>query len=295
MRVRQRRSGWSSLVLCSAEHLEYEACLKIFIRKDRKRCKFMPSAIACFKWVVDEAYIRRGPSGDLDFSSVDFKIGEYDRNAIEEAVRLKETLGWKAITVTAGLPEAAKGVKDALSRGADEAYFIADSSFGNLDSSQTALILAEVIRARIREYDLIICGEGSSDFYAQQVGPRLAVKLGIPCISFIEKFLIENSQLIAERRVEEGVEVITAPLPALVTVLSDINVPRIPGVRDTLMAGKKPTVKISKDELPPIGEPPLRTISFKASKMERSCERFGTDTAEIARFVGSLRKKGVIG
>ncbi len=255
----------------------------------------MPSAIACFKWVVDEAYIRRGASGDLDFSSVDYKIGEYDRNAIEEAVRLKETLGWKAVTVTVGMPEAAKGVKDALSRGADEAYFIADSSFGNLDSSQTALILAYVIGTRIREYNLIICGEGSSDLYAQQVGPRLAVKLGIPCISFIQKFLIENNQLIAERRVEEGVEVITAPLPALITVLPDINVPRIPGVKDTLMAGKKPMVKIARNELPPIGEALLRTISLKASSMERSCERFGADTAEIDRFLGSLRKKGILG
>ena len=255
----------------------------------------MPSTIACFKWVVDEAYIRQSPSGDIDFSSIDYKIGEYDRNAIEEAVRLKETLGWKVVTVTAGLPEAAKGVKDALSRGADEAYFVADSSLGNLDSSQTAFILAEVIRTRIREYDLIICGEGSSDLYAQQVGPRLAVKLGIPCIPFVAKFLIVNNQLIADRRGEEGVMVVTAPLPALITVLPDINIPRIPGVKDTLMAGKKPTVKISKDELAPIGEPLLRTVSLKASRMERSCEKFGTDNAEVARFVGSLRKKGVIG
>lgn len=255
----------------------------------------MPNIIACFKWVVDEAYIRRGSSGDLDFSSVDYKIGEYDRNAIEEAVRLKEALGGTAIAVTVGLPGATKGIKDALSRGTDQAYFIADASFGNLESSQTAALLAEVIRARIHPYDLIICGEGSSDLYAQQVGPRLAEKLGIPCVSFIQKISVDGSQLIAERRVEEGIEVIAAPLPALVTVLPDINVPRIPGVRDTLMASKKPAVTIKKDELSPVGEARLQTISLTASRMERTCERFGTDAAEITRFVGSLRKKGVIG
>ena len=255
----------------------------------------MPTVIACFKWVIDEAYIRRGPTGDLDFSTVDYKIGEYDRNAIEEAVRLKETVGGKAITVTVGMPEAAKGVKDALSRGSDEAYFIADSSFGNLDSSQTALILAEVIRTRIEQYDIILCGEGSSDLYDQQVGPRLAEHLGIPCIPFVQKLSVGKDQLVAERRVDEGIEVISAPLPALLTVLPDINVPRIPGVKDTLMAGKKPTVKITKDNLPPLSGPLLRTISLTASRMERSCEKFGTDTAEIARFVGALRKIGVIG
>jgi len=254
----------------------------------------MPTVIACFKWVVDEAYIRRDPSGELDFSSVDYKIGEYDRNAIEEAVRLKEAVGAKAIAVTVGMPEATKGVKDALSRGTDEAYFIADGSFGNLDSSQTAFILAEVIRTKIEQYDVILCGEGSSDLYAQQVGPRLAEHLGIPCISFVQKLTVGKDQLVAERRVEEGIEVVTVPLPSLVTVLPDINVPRIPGVKDTLMAGKKPIVKITKDDLPPVGEPMLRTISLTASRMERSCERFGTNAAEIARFVGSLRKKGVI-
>ncbi len=254
----------------------------------------MPTIIACFKWVVDEAYIRRGPSGELDFSSVDYKIGDYDRNAIEEAVRLKAILGGNAIAVTVGLPEATKGIKDALSRGTDQAYFIADASFGNLESSQTAALLAEVIRTRIQPYDLIICGEGSSDLYAQQVGPRLAEKLRIPCISFIQKISIEGGQLIAERRVEEGIEVIAAPLPALVTVLPDINIPRIPGVKDTLMAGKRPAVTVKKDELPPVTEARLRTISLTASQMERSCEKFGTDAAEIARFAGSLRKKGVI-
>ncbi len=254
----------------------------------------MPTIIACFKWVVDEAYIRRGSSGELDFSSVDYKISDYDRNAIEEAVRLKETLGGTAIAVTVGIPAASKGVKDALSRGTDQAWFAADDTFGHLDSSQTAATLAEIIRARVGRYDLIVCGEGSGDLYAQQVGPRLAENLGIPCISFVQKAAIEKNMLIADRKIEEGIEVIAAPLPALVTVLPDINSPRIPGVRDTLMAGKKPAVTIRKDELPTVGDALLQTIDLAASRMERDCERFGTDASEISRFVDSLRKKAVI-
>jgi electron transfer flavoprotein beta subunit len=255
----------------------------------------MPTIIACFKWVVDEAYIRRGSSGELDFSSVDYKISDYDRNAIEEAVRLKETLGGSAIAVTVGAPAASRGVKDALSRGTDQAWFASDDTFGHLDSSRTAAILAEIIRSRIGQYDLIICGEGSGDLYAQQVGPRLAENLRIPCISFVQKVTISENRLIADRKTEEGIEVIAAPLPALVTVLPDINSPRIPGVKDTLMAGKKPAVTIKNDELQPAGKVLLQTIGLVASRLERDCEKFGTDDAEIARFVGSLRKKGVIG
>ena len=100
--------------------------------------------------------------------------------------------------------------------------------------------------------------------------------------------------MVAERRVEEGIEVVAASLPALVTVLPEINVPRIPGVKDTLMASRKPVVTIRKEELSHGVEARLQTVGLTAARMERSCEKFGTDAAEITRFVDSLRKKGVI-
>ncbi|MFB3925772.1 MAG: electron transfer flavoprotein beta subunit/FixA family protein [Syntrophales bacterium] len=254
----------------------------------------MPVIVACFKWVVDEAYIRRTSSGELDFSSVDYKICEYDRNAIEEAVRLKEAHGGSVIAATVGTPEAAKGVKDALSRGADRALFIADASFGNLESSQTAAVLAEAIRCRRIAFDLIICGEGSSDIYAQQVGPRLAERLGIPAVCFVQKLMINENLLRAERKVEDGTEIVEVHMPALVTVVPEINSPRIPGVKDTLMASKKPSVLIKRDELPAVDAPALNILGIRASRIERTCEKFGADAAEISRFVESLRKKGVI-
>ncbi len=255
----------------------------------------MPTIVACFKWVVDEVYIRRGAGGALDFSSVDYKIGEYDRNAIEEAVRQRDAGGGgNVIGVTVGTPESAKGVKDGLSRGMDQAFFVSDPSFKDLEPSQTAAILAEVIRSRILQYDLIACGEGSSDLYAQQVGPRLAELLGIPCVCFVQKLSIEGGRLRAERRVEDGVEVVEAPLPALVTVLPDINTPRIPGVRDTLMAGKKPVITVKRDELTGTFEGALKTAAMTASSLERTGEKLAADSAGIARFVDSLRKSGVI-
>lgn len=254
----------------------------------------MPTIIACFKWVVDEAYIRKGSSGDLDFSAVDFKISEYDRNAIEEAVRLKEAHGGKVVVLTVGPAGATKGVKDALSRGSDEAVFVADASFENLEPSQTAELLAAAIRARIPDYDLIVCGEGSGDLYAQQVGARLAEHLSIPCVSFVQKLGLAGGSLAAERKVEQYTEITSAPLPALVTVLPEINSPRIPGVKDTLTASRKPAATVGKADLPPVGEPRLQTIGLAAARMDRTCEKFGTDEAELARFADALRKKGVI-
>jgi electron transfer flavoprotein beta subunit len=254
----------------------------------------MPRIIACFKWVIDEAYIRQGSSGTLDFSSVDYKLSDYDRNAIEEAARLKASHGGEVIAMTVGTPDATKGVKDALSRGPDQACFIADAAFNQLEPSQTAAILAEVIRSRYADYDLILCGEGSSDLYAQQVGARLAEHLGIPCISFAQKVDLDGDRVVAERRVEEGIEVVSASLPALVTVLPDINVPRIPGVKDTLMASKKPVTTIRSEDLVRPAEALLRIAGTTAARMDRTCEKFTTDAADIARFVDALRRKAVI-
>jgi electron transfer flavoprotein beta subunit len=254
----------------------------------------MPPIIVCFKWVIDEVYIRRAASGGLDFSSVDYKISDYDRNAIEEAVRLKSKFGGNVIAMTVGTPDATKGLKDALSRGPDQACFIADSSFGSLDSSQTAAILAEVIRSRFPDFGLVLCGEGSSDSYAQQVGARLAENLEIPCISFVQKMEPEGNRIVAERRVEDGIELVEATLPVLVTVLPEINVPRIPGVKDTLMASKKPVMTVKKEEIASIQAPRLQIIDLKAASMERRCEKFPADAEGVKGFVDAMRRKAVI-
>lgn len=253
----------------------------------------MPEIVVCFKWVIDETYIRRTSSGGLDLSSVDYKISEYDRNAVEAAVRLREAHGGTVTAVTVAPPEASKGVKDALSRGPDRAIFVSDASFKDLDVSQTAAILGEVIRAKVK-FDLILCGEGSGDAYAQQVGPRLAELLGIPCAAYVQKLTVEGEKVVAERKTRDFTEVLEIPMPALATVLPDIASPRIPGVKDTLMASKKPVETIGLSDLDGIPEAGMRTLGMTASRMERQCEIFAPEPADVARFVGVLRKKGVL-
>ncbi|MDD4802137.1 MAG: electron transfer flavoprotein subunit beta/FixA family protein [Syntrophomonas sp.] len=253
----------------------------------------MINIVSCFKWVIDEAYVRATSSGQIDLESVDYKISDYDRNAIEEAVIIKEKYGGDVTAVTVGSPEASKSIKNALSRGPDRAYFINDTSFADLEPSQTAAILADVIGAQIK-YDLIICGEGSSDLYARQIGPRLAHKLGIPCICFVQKLEIKDNQIIAERRVEAGIEIITVPMPALVTVLSDINSPRVPGLKDTLAASKKPVVNIGKQDLSGNYDPKLETRETRAASLKRSCVKFGSEAQDVSGFVQALLKAGAI-
>ncbi len=253
----------------------------------------MPNIVCCFKWVVDEAYIKPSSSGKIDLEWAEHKLSDYDRNGIEEAVRLQEAYGGSVTAVTVAPSDATKGIKDALSRGPGKAYFINDDEFENLEPSQTSAILAQVIAGQI-DYDLIICGEGSSDLYAQQVGPRLAEKLGIPCIALVKKLSIEGQQLIAERKTDEGIELVSAPLPALVTVLPDINNPRVPGLKDTLAASKKPVVEIELDDLPAKYPALISDKGLRAASLVRNCTRFGSGPEDLQAFVEAIKKTGLI-
>ncbi len=253
----------------------------------------MPNIVCCFKWVVDEAYIKPSSSGKIDLEWAEYKLSDYDRNAIEEAVRLQEIYGGGVTAVTVASSDATKGIKDALSRGPEKAYFINDDQFENLEPSQTSAILAQVIADQI-DYDVIICGEGSSDMYSQQVGPRLAEKLGIPCIAFVNQLSIEDKQIIAERKTDEGMEVISAPMPVLVTVLPDINNPRVPGLKDTLAASKKPVINIELEDLASEYKRLLIDKGLKAASIERNCTHFGAGPEDIKAFVEAIRKTGVI-
>jgi len=248
--------------------------------------------LACYKWVIDQADIKTAPgSRELQLERAAFRISDYDRFAIEEAVGLQEKYGGSTAVITAGSSGARKSLKDVLSRGPEKAFFVHDESFDRLEPSQTAAVLAEAISAQV-EYDLIICGEGSGDLYAQQVGPRLAEKLNIPCATGVSKLTVapDGKEAIAECKVEEGIEVLAIPLPALVTVLPEINSPRIPGLKDTLAASKKPVTEIKGSELGKGFDPCLQTISILASTMERNGIKFTEDTDGIHKFVELILK-----
>lgn len=251
--------------------------------------------ITCFKWVIDQADIKTVPgSRELALDRAGYRISDYDRFAIEEAVILQEQYGGSTAAITVGSPAARKSLKDVLSRGPEKAYFVNDTSFDNLEPSQTSSILAAAIHTGL-EYDLIICGEGSGDLYAQQVGVRLAEVLEIPCATCVSKITIVDDQLIAERKLEDGIEVVAVPLPALVTVLPEINTPRIPGLKDTLAASKKPVIDITAADLGQSFEPCLETVSILASTMERNGVKFAAEPEDINKFVDAILKTGAIG
>jgi len=253
--------------------------------------------VACYKWVLDEADLKiDAKSRALLTDLAKNKISEYDRNAIECGVSLVEEAGGEVIALTAGTAVAKKSLKDALSRGAAQAFFVKDELMAQADASVTAKVLAAAV-GQIGEYDLVICGEGSSDGYSQQVGIRLAQHLGIPVITFVNKASVENGILRAERKLEEGIEVVEVALPAVLTVLPDINKPRIPSLKQILGASKKPVKEVSLTDLgldTAGAEPRLRQTEVLGTVMNRKRIRFEGETADlVAQVVDVLNKEGL--
>lgn len=199
--------------------------------------------VACIKAAPDDADIVVGADRALDFSRAQWKVGSYDLNAIEAARRLADAVGGEVIGLTVGGDELAntKLRKDALSRGLDSLVIVPGSP--DADSYQTASALASALGEL--GYDLVILGAGSSDRYAQQVGNQLGALLGVPTLNYVNGITADGERLRVERLLEDSEQVVEVSLPAVVSVTSAINVPRIAGMKDILAAGKKPVKEVS--------------------------------------------------
>lgn len=206
--------------------------------------------IACYKIVPEEQDIVVRPDRSLSFDKAEWKIGQYDLPAVEAGMNIVETAGGKlsALSVGPKTVENSKLKKGILSRGPEELFLVADDALTNADTHQTADTLAKAVQ-RIGDFDLVLCGEGSGDFYAQQVGAQLGELLGVPVLNAVSKITAEGGKVIVERTLESEVEVLEVALPAVISVTTDINKPRIPGMKEILAAGKKPVTTWNLSEI----------------------------------------------
>lgn len=142
-----------------------------------------------------------------------------DLNALEQALRLKETHPGSTVTLlTMGLPRAAEIVREAMYRGADAGIVLTDRALGGADTLATSYSLAQAVRKH-GNYDLILGGRQAVDGDTAQVGPQIAEKLGLPQVTYAEEIVgVEDGKIIVKRRLEHGVETVKAPMPCVVTV-----------------------------------------------------------------------------
>ena len=203
----------------------------------------MKRIIVCLKQAMDVSQLKVDPATRrLITSGAPKKISDFDKNALEEAIKIKEKLGGIEIFTLTVSPEDAKPVlREALAMGADKAYLVNDPSLQTVDTSGTAYVLSEAVK-KIGEFDLILCGETSLDSFSGLVGSRLSELLHLPQMTSVRKVTVEGETVTAERALEDASETVKTRMPALVSVTREINQPRIPSLMMIMRASKKEIV-----------------------------------------------------
>lgn len=199
--------------------------------------------IVCIKQVPDTTEVKINPeTNTLVREGVPSIINPFDENAIEAALQLKEQHGGKVTVLTMGPPQAAEALKTAVAMGVDEVVLTSDRAFAGSDTWATSYTLAQTIK-KLGKFDLIICGKQAIDGDTAQVGPGIAEWLNLPQVTFAVKIEINDQKAKVERMLEEVNEIVEAPLPVVLTVVKQINTPRLPSLKG-LMRAKKAEVKM---------------------------------------------------
>jgi len=193
--------------------------------------------VVCIKQVPGTTEIKIDPeTNTLVREGVPSIINPFDCYALEEAVRLRERCGGKVIAISMGPPQAEEALRETISLGADEAILLSDRALAGSDTWATSYILSRAM-AKIADYDVIICGRQTLDGDTGQVGPELSEMLRIPFVAYVSKVEeIRDGYIRVQRMVEEGYETIEMALPAVITVVKEINVPRLPSLRGSMKA-----------------------------------------------------------
>jgi electron transfer flavoprotein beta subunit len=205
--------------------------------------------IVCIKQVPDTSEVKiNRETNTLIREGVPSIINPFDLYAIEEALRLREQHGGKVTAITMGPPQAADALKDAVAMGVDDAVLVSDRAFAGADTWATSYALAKGIK-KIGNFDLVIAGKQAIDGDTAQVGPETAEMLGVPFVAYIRKIeQVKDNAMVVERMMDEGYDVVETRLPAFITVVKEINQPRLPSLKGKMKAkGLKVTTLSCRD------------------------------------------------
>lgn len=259
------------------------------------------NVIVCMKQVVDLQQVRiKRETREPVLEGLPLLFGDMDKNALEEAVRIKEKHGGKVTVLSVGSTKLKETVLEALATGADDATLVIDAACDGSNSAATSLTLAEAVK-KMGGYDLILVGEGSTDNYSGQTGSRLAEILGIPQITYVRELNIDGITVTAVRDLEDALEVVKASTPLVISVTSEINKPRRAPLTQILRASRKPMtiwdmkdLGIDAEKLNSVASA-LHVVSNLAPAQERKGIIFEGDPDEVVgKLVDALRKEGTI-
>lgn len=255
--------------------------------------------VVCAKLAPDASDIEVRNDGSISLERAEWTIGSFDLQAIEAGTRLAETQSGALVALSAGPQRInnSKLRKDLLSRGPGELVLVSDDRLNDADTAVTARVLAEAVK-KMGDVDLVLTGEGSADLYFQQTGIQVGELLGWPVFNAVSRIEIRDGGLRVERSLEDETEILDIPLPAVLAVTTDINLPRLPNMKDILMASKKPVVEWTLNDLELQGKI-NRAIDMIQIKAPQPAERKqividGNPEEAVLRLIEYLSKEGVV-
>lgn len=208
------------------------------------------NVVVLVKQVPDTWSDRRLREDDrtVDRDAADAVFNEMDEHAVEEALQLKESAGDGTVTIVSmGPGRAGETIRKALAMGADAAVHVNDEALHGSCALATSAVLAKAIGTL--DYDVVLCGTEASDARVGAMGAMLAERLGIPALTAARKVGVDGATVRIERQVDNGVEHVEAPMPAVISVIEKINEPRYPSFKGIMAAKKKPVTTLSLADL----------------------------------------------
>ncbi|MDW7674775.1 MAG: electron transfer flavoprotein subunit beta/FixA family protein [Bacillota bacterium] len=266
--------------------------------------------VCCIKQVPDTTEVRIDPKNNtLIREGVPSIVNPYDIHGVEEAVQLKEKYGGKVTIISLGPPQADEALRRAISFGADDAILVTDRAFAGSDTLATSYVLAQAIKkiAEKEPVDLIICGKQAIDGDTAQVGPGIAMRLELPQLTYVmkvERVDLAKQEIIVHRKLEGSKEVVSAKLPALITVLKDLNELRYASLPNLIKAAQyqpkywaKSDLAINEEKIGLKGSPTTVRKIFPPPAREKGEIIEGADKdpkKAVAQLVDTLLKTKII-
>ncbi len=259
--------------------------------------------VVCIKQVPDAASVKWDhEKGTLIRDGVQSVINPFDYNAIEAALSLKDQLGGKVTAVTMGPPQAQDAIREAMSMGVDAGVVVSDRAFAGADTLATTYTLSMAIK-KLGTVDAVLCGKQAIDGDTAQVGPGLAVRLDIPCVTCIGEMKVigGGKALRVKRMCEQGYDIIEVAFPVLLTVLASLNTPRVPSLKGKMRARKADIPLWSADDIGAdkqkiglVGSP-TKVFSTHIPKFEARREMLqGSVEEQVEALIEKFKEAGII-
>ena len=257
--------------------------------------------IVCIKQVPNVQDIRIHPeTGNLIREGVPSIVNPDDKHAIEAALALNEKHSGEVTVITMGPRQAEEAIRETFAMGVEKGILLSDKAFGGADTLATSYALHKAIQ-KIGDYDLILCGRQAMDSSTAQVPPQIAELLGIPQLTYAKEIDINGSTVRIKRVIESGYEVVEAKMPALVTVMPQINEPRVASMNAIMAAYEKEIVvwKLSdidadRDRVGLRGSPTRIRKAFTPQANKTGEILSGTPEEMVSQLVMKLLEKHII-